>query len=93
MDGNKDVHVGKLHLVDIAIGKIKSFTGEATDGSSAKALTSAVCVQGLERQSKSGATSRYLKEATKINLLLFTLGNVISWPTERTHMCLTGTPN
>lgn len=41
-------------------------------------MTLAVCVQGSERQSKSGATGRRLKEATQINLSLFTLGNVIS---------------
>ena len=34
--------------------------------------------QGSERQSKSGATGQRLKEATKINLSLSTLGNVIS---------------
>lgn len=50
--------------------------------SSTTALTSTVCVQGSERQSKSGATGRRLKEATKINLSLFTLGNVISALTD-----------
>ena len=35
-------------------------------------------VQGSERQSKTGATGQRLKEATKINLSLSTLGNVIS---------------
>ena len=35
-------------------------------------------VQGSERQAKSGATGQRLKEATKINLSLSTLGNVIS---------------
>ena len=34
--------------------------------------------QGSERQSKTGATGQRLKEATKINLSLSTLGNVIS---------------
>lgn len=34
--------------------------------------------QGSERQSKTGATGQRLKEATKINLSLATLGNVIS---------------
>lgn len=29
------VHVDKLHLVDLAVGKIQSFTGEAIDGCSA----------------------------------------------------------
>jgi kinesin family protein 3/17 len=33
---------------------------------------------GSERQSKTGATGQRLKEATKINLSLSTLGNVIS---------------
>lgn len=28
------VHVDKLHLVDLAVGKIQSFTGEAIDGCS-----------------------------------------------------------
>jgi hypothetical protein len=35
-------------------------------------------MQGSERQSKTGATGQRLKEATKINLSLSTLGNVIS---------------
>ena len=35
-------------------------------------------MQGSERQSKTGATGQRLKEATKINLSLATLGNVIS---------------
>ena len=34
--------------------------------------------KGSERQSKTGATGQRLKEATKINLSLSTLGNVIS---------------
>lgn len=34
--------------------------------------------QGSERQSKTGATGQRLREATKINLSLSTLGNVIS---------------
>ena len=34
--------------------------------------------QGSERQSKTGAEGQRLKEATKINLSLTTLGNVIS---------------
>lgn len=34
--------------------------------------------QGSERQAKTGATGQRLKEATKINLSLSTLGNVIS---------------
>jgi kinesin family protein 3/17 len=34
--------------------------------------------QGSERQAKTGATGKRLKEATKINLSLSTLGNVIS---------------
>ena len=34
--------------------------------------------QGSERQTKTGATGQRLKEATKINLSLSTLGNVIS---------------
>lgn len=38
----------------------------------------AVCAQGSERQGKTGATGQRLKEATKINLSLSTLGNVIS---------------
>jgi len=36
------------------------------------------CLQGSERQAKTGATGQRLKEATKINLSLSTLGNVIS---------------
>lgn len=93
MDRNKVVHMGKLHPFDLAVGKIQSFT-EAIDGSSAKALTSAVSVQGSDRQSKSGATSHSLKEATKINLLLFTLGKVItSLADERAHKYPRGTPN
>lgn len=39
---------------------------------------SAVYLQGSERQAKTGATGQRLKEATKINLSLSTLGNVIS---------------
>lgn len=35
-------------------------------------------LQGSERQAKTGATGQRLKEATKINLSLSTLGNVIS---------------
>ena len=35
-------------------------------------------ILGSERQSKTGATGQRLKEATKINLSLSTLGNVIS---------------
>lgn len=35
-------------------------------------------LQGSERQGKTGATGQRLKEATKINLSLSTLGNVIS---------------
>lgn len=41
-------------------------------------LMLATCVQGSERQGKTGATGQRLKEATKINLSLSTLGNVIS---------------
>lgn len=41
-------------------------------------VTLAVCAQGSERQGKTGATGQRLKEATKINLSLSTLGNVIS---------------
>lgn len=41
-------------------------------------LILAPCVQGSERQGKTGATGQRLKEATKINLSLSTLGNVIS---------------
>jgi kinesin family protein 3/17 len=37
-----------------------------------------IYLQGSERQSKTGATGMRLKEATKINLSLSTLGNVIS---------------
>ncbi len=37
-----------------------------------------MCHQGSERQSKTGSTGQRLKEATKINLSLSTLGNVIS---------------
>ena len=37
-----------------------------------------ISVQGSERQAKTGATGQRLKEATKINLSLSTLGNVIS---------------
>ena len=37
-----------------------------------------ITFQGSERQSKTGATGQRLKEATKINLSLSTLGNVIS---------------
>ena len=37
-----------------------------------------IYLQGSERQSKTGATGVRLKEATKINLSLSTLGNVIS---------------
>lgn len=38
-----------------------------------------ICLlQGSERQSKTGATGLRFKEATKINLSLSTLGNVIS---------------
>ena len=37
-----------------------------------------VDLAGSERQSKTGATGQRLKEATKINLSLSTLGNVIS---------------
>ena len=35
-------------------------------------------LQGSERQTKTGASGQRLKEATKINLSLSTLGNVIS---------------
>ena len=35
-------------------------------------------IKGSERQAKTGATGQRLKEATKINLSLSTLGNVIS---------------
>lgn len=41
-------------------------------------VTLTVCAQGSERQGKTGATGQRLKEATKINLSLSTLGNVIS---------------
>lgn len=37
-----------------------------------------VDLAGSERQAKTGATGQRLKEATKINLSLSTLGNVIS---------------
>src|SRR5277367_3591703 len=37
-----------------------------------------VDLAGSERQSKTGSTGQRLKEATKINLSLSTLGNVIS---------------
>ena len=41
-------------------------------------VTFSVDLAGSERQSKTGATGQRLKEATKINLSLSTLGNVIS---------------
>ncbi|MCL4128113.1 UNVERIFIED_CONTAM: hypothetical protein GTU68_008482 [Idotea baltica] len=37
-----------------------------------------ISLKGSERQSKTGATGIRLKEASKINLSLSTLGNVIS---------------
>lgn len=45
-----------------------------------KFLAIFICVffQGSERQSKTKATGQRLREATKINLSLSTLGNVIS---------------
>ena len=39
---------------------------------------SIACVQGSERQSKTGAEGERLKESMKINLSLMMLGNVIS---------------
>lgn len=41
-------------------------------------LLNCFIAQGSERQGKTGATGQRLKEATKINLSLSTLGNVIS---------------
>ena len=41
-------------------------------------LSVRIIYKGSERQSKTGATGQRLKEATKINLSLSTLGNVIS---------------
>lgn len=77
--GQEHVKMGKLQLVDLAVN---NFFGIL--------FISAVFVdfflkffvfihfKGSERQSKTQATGIRLKEATKINLSLSTLGNVIS---------------
>lgn len=69
-DGSKRIRVGKLHMVDLAVRLEKKIS------CSDRSLL--FVVQGSERQSKSGAEGATLKEATKINLSLSTLGNVIS---------------
>lgn len=70
-DGGKRIRVGKLHMVDLAVRKlVLTFVFKKT-----KLF---IGFQGSERQSKSGAEGATLKEATKINLSLSTLGNVIS---------------
>jgi hypothetical protein len=48
------------------------------DGGSRNAMLNLVDLAGSERQGKTGATGERLKEATKINLSLSALGNVIS---------------
>ena len=45
-----------------------------------------VDLAGSERQSKTGSTGERLKEATKINLSLSALGNVISGEASHTHL-------
>ncbi|UYV62209.1 KIF3A, partial [Cordylochernes scorpioides] len=65
VDGKDHVRVGKLNLVDLALPP----------------PTSAALIppyQGSERQVKTKASGQRLKEASKINLSLSTLGNVIS---------------
>lgn len=71
--GAEHVKMGKLQLVDLAV----SSTGHC------KRLIWIlekweIVTQGSERQSKTQATGLRLKEATKINLSLSVLGNVIS---------------
>lgn len=91
-DGKHHVRVGKLHLVDLAVRRI-SFAFISTIHCTSRCtliivLESSLFIahtrtllsplEGSERQSKTGATGIRLKEATKINLSLSTLGNVIS---------------
>ena len=77
VDGNQVMRMGKLHLVDLAVC-ILSGHEKLQVLRLWPHVTLAVCAQGSERQGKTGATGQRLKEATKINLSLSTLGNVIS---------------
>ena len=53
-------------------------SNESDDGNIRKGKLNLVDLAGSERQAKTGATGDRLKEATKINLSLSALGNVIS---------------
>lgn len=75
-DGSLHIRVGKLNLVDLA-GYVEEFSSHSN---LVQLLinNSLIHLCSSERQSKTGATGQRLKEATKINLSLTALGNVIS---------------
>nr|CAD7443424.1 unnamed protein product [Timema bartmani] len=80
-DGKQHIKMGKLHLVDLACYSRARLDWTAKDkviGARSRPERCYCVLQGSERQSKTGATGLRLKEATKINLSLSTLGNVIS---------------
>lgn len=71
MDGNNHLHVGRLNLVRRI--HVRFFQSIYYHDSFIQ-----VDLAGSERQTKSGASGLRLREASKINWSLSTLGNVIS---------------
>lgn len=60
------------------ISKSPNEQGEPNDGMIRRGKLNLVDLAGSERANKTGATGERMKEATKINLSLSALGNVIS---------------
>ncbi|KRX88559.1 Osmotic avoidance abnormal protein 3 [Trichinella pseudospiralis] len=68
-----------VYVAGLSMHPVHNINEMATDGQHIKmAKLHLVDLAGSERQSKTGATGERLKEATKINLSLSALGNVIS---------------
>lgn len=72
--GEYHVKVGRLRLVDLAVSLLLTIFTQLIFYN----LFMLLFIKGSERQSKTGALGIRFKEATKINLSLSTLGNVIS---------------
>lgn len=77
-EGKQRVKVGRLNLVDLAVSGTPSTLPPISVYRILIIWPWPVRLQGSERQSKTEAVGQRLKEATKINLSLSTLGNVIS---------------
>ena len=69
--------------IEIAKGEVRG--EEGGKGGICAGKLNLVDLAGSERQSKTGSTGERLKEATKINLSLSALGNVISGEVRMLH--------